>query len=664
MSKKPPSKKAGISTSPKKTKPHTNRDDSLFIPEEAASPVATPKGRTVHFANNEGDDATRQNGVKVKKELTKDADPEYVDTQEPEEEEEPEVEDSEDEHETAARRAEEEQDDSEEFDGDGNPIFRSHLKLDRANVVSMKLSAITSLMNSPYLDLDPPYQREVVWTDDRMSGLVDSLFENYYIPPVIFNTYEVEKVGGAPGEKTLKRVCVDGKQRLSSIQKFMNGEIHCHDRHGKKWLYNDKISKTGRNVTAGYKPLPDHIKAEFRSKELVCYEFKELAREQEEDLFARVQKGMVLSEAEKLKATAGPWQAYASMFEDHFKEVLALCMNNKRAAGWRHLLECFSLMMEAQHPSGDRGFAKLKTSAKELKTLVKSPRLLTEQFKTQSRNAFNVYLQLVRDYPEVFTNTGYTKVKTYSPLEMVSIAVLIHLNPGRPVGMLQGDVTWFRTAMREAHDDLRLNTTCWKTVWSLISRLEDYRGTTDATEQIPIRQSRTPSQAPTHAINSGPSSLPNIPIPEDSERNDPSYAGSRSARNKIQPARSTRGRRSLLDRNNSHRDPALSNGTSPAQTGQSTRQTMEPREAIMQAADDAIRTTVAANSTPTTETPRAPVAQMTNGSGRRKRQPLDLGQSSAFARNLEKRLKRSPSSERAEEAAAASAAARNREYYE
>jgi Protein of unknown function DUF262 len=47
-------------------------------------------------------------------------------------------------------------------------------------------------------------------------GLIDSIFRNFYIPPVIF---AVEK--DEDGKEL--RVCVDGKQRLTSISKFMDG---------------------------------------------------------------------------------------------------------------------------------------------------------------------------------------------------------------------------------------------------------------------------------------------------------------------------------------------------------------------------------------------------------------------------------------------------------
>lgn len=60
------------------------------------------------------------------------------------------------------------------------------------------------------------------------------------------------------------------------------------------------------------------------AKEFVSFEFKDLSPEQEEDLFARVQMGVQLSIAEKIRASTGPWQELARLFVDDFPIVYSL----------------------------------------------------------------------------------------------------------------------------------------------------------------------------------------------------------------------------------------------------------------------------------------------------------------------------------------------------
>jgi len=52
-------------------------------------------------------------------------------------------------------------------------------------------------------------------------AIIDSIFHNYYIPPVVF------AVSRDPIDGYDTRVCVDGKQRLTSIQRFFDGQIGC-----------------------------------------------------------------------------------------------------------------------------------------------------------------------------------------------------------------------------------------------------------------------------------------------------------------------------------------------------------------------------------------------------------------------------------------------------
>lgn len=75
------------------------------------------------------------------------------------------------------------------------------------------------------------------------------------------------------------------------------------------------------SLTRKRRILPQLWKAKLRKIPLVCYEYDHLDRGQEEALFARVQKGVRLSSAEKLKATRGKWQGLADSIEREFNTV-------------------------------------------------------------------------------------------------------------------------------------------------------------------------------------------------------------------------------------------------------------------------------------------------------------------------------------------------------
>jgi hypothetical protein len=60
--------------------------------------------------------------------------------------------------------------------------------------------------------------KDIVWPTGKQMEIIDSLYHNFYVPPVIFAVMRDED-----GEEV--RVCVDGKQRLTSIVKFLDGHV-------------------------------------------------------------------------------------------------------------------------------------------------------------------------------------------------------------------------------------------------------------------------------------------------------------------------------------------------------------------------------------------------------------------------------------------------------
>lgn len=67
----------------------------------------------------------------------------------------------------------------------------------------------------------PPYQRNSIWSDEKQSFLIDSILRNFPIPP-IFLRQRIETETG----KTTYEV-IDGKQRLTSLTRFILNDIPC-----------------------------------------------------------------------------------------------------------------------------------------------------------------------------------------------------------------------------------------------------------------------------------------------------------------------------------------------------------------------------------------------------------------------------------------------------
>ena len=108
----------------------------------------------------------------------------------------------------------------------------------------------------------------------------------------------------------------------------------------------------------------------FLAKEFVSFEFSDLSPEQEEDLFARVQMGVQLSLAEKMRASTGPWQELARLYVEDFPDVYSLMKDRARAKDFQLTLSCFSQILEVMHPAAPDGIPILRTNHSALPKLL------------------------------------------------------------------------------------------------------------------------------------------------------------------------------------------------------------------------------------------------------------------------------------------------------
>ena len=68
-------------------------------------------------------------------------------------------------------------------------------------------------------NLNPHYQRRSIWSDEKKSFLMDSIFKNYPMPPIFLH----QRIDNASGKTSYD--VIDGKQRLTTIVDFIEGRI-------------------------------------------------------------------------------------------------------------------------------------------------------------------------------------------------------------------------------------------------------------------------------------------------------------------------------------------------------------------------------------------------------------------------------------------------------
>ena len=162
---------------------------------------------------------------------------------------------------------------------------------------------------------------------------------------------------------------------------------------------------------------------------------------------------------------------------------------NRRASGFQRILICFSQIYECLDPSAADGLPRLKQGIKTLEAFCSNQEALDTTTRSHLAFVFSLFNELVEGDISTFQDHNYVKVKTFAPVELVAVCVLLSQHGAdRPKGMLRGDILALREHLRSNHVDLRLNHTVWTTAWNFIYDLERHRGTVDGST---LRNSQT-----------------------------------------------------------------------------------------------------------------------------------------------------------------------------
>jgi hypothetical protein len=321
------------------------------------------------------------------------------------------------------------------------------------------------------MNINPDYQREVVWSEHRMTHLVNSLFNNYYVPPLIFKVITGVKEGTR--ERRKWRTCIDGKQRLTTIRRFFDGEIPYIDKRSRRWYYTNPPNKTQK-----VKIISEEDREFINNVNIVNIEYEQLNDEQEEDMFQRVQLGVPLAVAEKLSALTG---IIPSFINDIRKTYIHIPphIGTKRSNDFK-LIAGLVCMLHSYAEDDEE--VKLKISQGTIQSFLQDPiptRILTPAFRAQIRRVFSTFNELLQLNPEVFSHSwGNTKttMRRFSPVEFLGVGMMLNRYPDRPMSVLAEDIRVLREHLRKHRHDLRSNAGTWANVMEFVVGLEDIRG--------------------------------------------------------------------------------------------------------------------------------------------------------------------------------------------
>ena len=221
-----------------------------------------------------------------------------------------------------------------------------------STLTNIEISTLYTQISEDKFDLDAPYQRDIVWDASKQSLFINSILKGIVPSPLIFASYNNSKV------------VIDGKQRITSIIRFRRNEISVE--LDDEILYYSCLP-LDVNLSKNARIMNDKEKTIFGNINLNCVTYKDISYEDQLLIFNRIQKGVQISSADLLKASAPNQNASYTLneFYESLTDVLGKYTGNTPKEKNNHIIVITNIMYMIKYDS--------------LKTYTKADRIIAVQ---------------------------------------------------------------------------------------------------------------------------------------------------------------------------------------------------------------------------------------------------------------------------------------------
>lgn len=151
------------------------------------------------------------------------------------------------------------------------------------------------------LNFDHPIQRQSAqWTNLQQSLLVHSILANYPVPAVY-----VEKTDSAEtddkGKAIYKYSVLDGKQRMTTVFSFINGEYALNEETPAAEIEGETYTLAGRT----FEELDEDVRQELLRFKFSIFAFEDATDDEIEEIFFRLNNSTPLSKPQKARPLMG-----------------------------------------------------------------------------------------------------------------------------------------------------------------------------------------------------------------------------------------------------------------------------------------------------------------------------------------------------------------------
>lgn len=166
--------------------------------------------------------------------------------------------------------------------------------------ISWSAKQLKNMIANGKIDFDHIIQRSYVWERKRKSALIESMILGYPIPPVF-----AKRVDDGTGKRGGNIYSImDGKQRLSSVAQYLNDEFALTELPPVTYMDEGLNTECETDISGmKYSELPEAIQDQLSSTIFSVTYFDNLTKDEERELFKRLNAGKPLSTKSRLLAS-------------------------------------------------------------------------------------------------------------------------------------------------------------------------------------------------------------------------------------------------------------------------------------------------------------------------------------------------------------------------
>lgn len=158
---------------------------------------------------------------------------------------------------------------------------------------------VAKMIEKETISFDNIVQRGEVWELWRMSELIWSILMNYPIPPIY-----CERATGSDDNKIKRFDCLDGKQRCTTIYKFLNDKFALTQLKPIPYVDENGNEQTIDVSGKRFSELDEELQDVIRDSTITVKYFDNLDQDKKAEMFRRLNSGRALSTKSRTLASA------------------------------------------------------------------------------------------------------------------------------------------------------------------------------------------------------------------------------------------------------------------------------------------------------------------------------------------------------------------------